>query len=186
MSYQEKYIKYKSKYINLKYQQSGGGLTWKELLKKWDQEKDVNIKFPDYSFAIKFYPFTGNNLNSEIKYKILRKDKLSDNQDFSSFKNKFKEKCKVVSFKNLSGDSTLIVPCPDVNKNYAHLYLFNLNAKNKKKKLLWKKVSQEINNIIKSDKNKLIYLNTHGFGVPYLHIRIDSKPKYGYDFLINK
>ena len=32
-------------------------------------------------------------------------------------------------------------------------------------------------------KDQKIYLNTHGYGVPYLHVRIDPTPKYGYNFL---
>ena len=33
-------------------------------------------------------------------------------------------------------------------------------------------------------KDQKIYLNTHGYGVPYLHVRIDPTPKYGYEFLL--
>ena len=191
MDYYQKYLKYKRKYLSLKNNQTGGGITWRQLLKKWSDKKKYNIKINpkdfNYSFAIKFYPFTGNNLDSVVKYEIFREDGLAKNQNYSSFEEKFPkdEKCDVISFKNISGDSTLIVPCPDANKNYAHLGLFNKNATNSKKLELWKKVAEEISKIIKNNKDKEIYLNTHGYGVPYLHVRIDSTPKYGYQFLKN-
>ena len=189
--YYQKYLKYKGKYLSLKKEvfniQTGGGITWRQLLEKWINKKKYEI-YPtdlDYSFAIKFYPFTGNDLDSVVKYEIFREDGLATKQNYSSFENKLDSQCDVISFKNLSGDSTLIVPCPDANKNYAHLSLFNKNATNSKKLELWKKVAEEINNIIENNKDQEIYLNTHGYRVPYLHVRIDPKPKYGYQFLEN-
>jgi hypothetical protein len=181
----DKYIKYKLKYLDLKYNQFGGGLTWRELLNKWDKMEKFNIKFPKHSFAIKFHPFTGKDLDKEIKFVFFRRDGLYTKQNFSAFRSKFKntKNCDIVSFYNLSKTSILIVPCPDKNKNYAHLNLFNKNATSYKKKKLWKKVSEEIYKIINEDNKKKIYLNTHGFGVPYLHVRIDFTPKYGYHFL---
>ena len=200
--YYQKYLKYKRKYFSSKINmnnQLGGGITWRQLLEKWINKKKYEI-YPtdlDYSFAIKFYPFTGNDLDTTVKYEISREDGLPEEQNYSSFEDKLNQLCRfeskdkmnrlcrfdVISFKNLSGDSTLIVPCPDANKNYAHLSLFNKNATNSKKLELWKKVAEEINNIIKNNKEQEIYLNTHGYGVPYLHIRIDPTPKYGYQFL---
>ena len=198
--YYQKYLKYKKKYFSSKKEvfniQTGGGITWRQLLEKWINKKKYEI-YPtdlDYSFAIKFYPFTGNDLDSVVKYEIFREDGLATKQNYSSFEDKLNQLCRfeskykksdVISFKNLSGDSTLIVPCPDANKNYAHLSLFNKNATNSKKLELWKKVAEEINNIIENNKEQEIYLNTHGYDVPYLHIRIDPTPKYGYQFLNN-
>ena len=186
--YYSKYLKYKGKYLSLKNKnnQIGGGITWRQLLEKWSDKKKYSIKYPSYSFAIKFYPFTGNDLDTVVKYEIFREDGLAKEQNYSSFENKLDKKCDVISFKNLSGDSTLIVPCPDANKNYAHLSLFNKNATDSKKLELWKKVAEEINNIIENNKEQEIYLNTEGYGVPYLHVRIDPTPKYGYQFLKNK
>ena len=189
--YNQKYLKYKEKYLFLKKvvfnNQLGGGITWRQLLEKWINKKKYEIypKDLDYSFSIKFYPFTGNDLDSLVKYEIFREDGLAKNQNYSSFGEKFpKDKnCNVISFKNMSGDSTLIVPCPDDGKNYAHLGLFNKNATNSKKLELWQKVAEEINNIIENNKDQEIYLNTHGYGVPYLHVRLDLTPKYGYQFL---
>ena len=193
MDYKLKYLKYKGKYLSLKKEvfnnQTGGGITWRQLLVKWINKKKYEI-YPtdlDYSFAIKFYPFTGNDLDKMVKYEISREDGLPEEQNYSSFEDKLNRLCRfdVISFKNLSGDSTLIIPCPDDGKNYAHLSLFNKNATNSKKLELWKKVAEEINNIIENNKDQEIYLNTHGYGVPYLHVRIDAKPKYGYQFLEN-
>ena len=141
MDYKLKYLKYKGKYLSLKKEvfnnQTGGGITWRQLLVKWINKKKYEI-YPtdlDYSFAIKFYPFTGNDLDKMVKYEISREDGLPEEQNYSSFEDKLNRLCRfyVISFKNLSGDSTLIIPCPDDGKNYAHLSLFNKNATNSKK-----------------------------------------------------
>ena len=91
MDYKLKYLKYKGKYLSLKKEvfnnQTGGGITWRQLLEKWSNKKKYEIypKDLNYSFAIKFYPFTGNDLDSVVKYEIFREDGLATKQNYSSF-----------------------------------------------------------------------------------------------------
>ena len=88
--YYSKYLKYKGKYLSLKNKnnQIGGGITWRQLLEKWSDKKKYNIKYPSYSFAIKFYPFTGNDLDTMVKYEISREDGLAEEQNYSFFEDK--------------------------------------------------------------------------------------------------
>ena len=50
------------------------------------------------------------------------------------------------------------------------------NATDKQQKEFWKKVVSSIKKMLKT--NDKVWVSTHGKGVPYLHIRIDTNPKY--------
>ena len=91
----------------------------------------------------------------------------------------------VVSFYNLSGDTLLVVPTPSGNKNYSSILYFMQSASNEQIKLLWKRVALETIKFV--EKHNVAWISTHGLGVPWLHIRISSQPKYyGNSPLANK
>ncbi len=82
----------------------------------------------------------------------------------------------VVSFANLGGDAQLVVPGPLTDKSYYnHLANFIRNCPNNQIVKFWQKVGeiyqQEIGPQMK-------WLSTAGLGVYWLHVRIDSRPKY--------
>eukprot|EP01098_Paradermamoeba_levis_P010314 TRINITY_DN4334_c0_g1_i1.p1 TRINITY_DN4334_c0_g1~~TRINITY_DN4334_c0_g1_i1.p1 ORF type:complete len:248 (-),score=52.46 TRINITY_DN4334_c0_g1_i1:363-1106(-) len=82
-----------------------------------------------------------------------------------------------VSFKNLGGDATLIVPTDLHHNSYAHLAKFMRNAKIEQIFAFWKLVSktylEELDSTLKQ-----LWLSTSGLGVYWLHVRIDTRPKY--------
>ena len=55
------------------------------------------------------------------------------------------------------------------------------NATDKQQKAFWKKVSNSVTKMLKT--HDKVWVSTHGKGVPYLHVRIDTVPKY---YLTNK
>lgn len=82
----------------------------------------------------------------------------------------------IVTFPNLSGDSTLIVPSPRTNEDaYGHLAAFVRRAPESQVDTLWRIIAATVENQIKEDP---IWLSTAGGGVAWLHIRLDSRPKY--------
>jgi hypothetical protein len=105
----------------------------------------------------------------------------------------------VVSFLNIGGDASLVVPCPSHLSNfvprrgskpkvrmeelrhYAHLAAFQRDAPVPQVKALWQKVFGELlvklQTQYKSEEMK-IWLSTSGLGVPWLHVRLDTTPKY--------
>jgi hypothetical protein len=83
---------------------------------------------------------------------------------------------EVVTFRNLGGDAILIAPSPaDASQGYAHLSAFLHRAPDSQVHVLWHDVGQAI---CKSLTDKPIWLSTSGLGVAWLHIRLDSTPKY--------
>jgi len=99
-----------------------------------------------------------------------------------------------VSFKNLKEDAILVCPVPyyidDDNKKmpyfsdndkkilkYLDLFHFFNEAPITQQHNLWKGVARKLLEEIDKDSEPR-WLSTHGLGVRYLHVRIDTKPKY--------
>lgn len=100
-----------------------------------------------------------------------------DNLDVDpvTFSKYFTGKNDIVSFFNLDKSSILISPKSD-GKNYKHLYSFLVNSTKDKIAELWYLVSKEAKKLVDSGTN--VWISTSGYGVGWLHIRIDQKPKY--------
>lgn len=114
----------------------------------------------------------------------------------------------VVSFPNIGGDTLLIVPCPLLSSNvipttdtadnvtdsihshtcsidtknsytYAHLADFIKTAPAVQQLQLWKKLAEEtIRRLSSLSDGQKLWISTSGLGVSWLHIRLDSVPKY--------
>lgn len=82
----------------------------------------------------------------------------------------------VAVFKNLSGDATLVVPCPVGDDSaYCHLASFLREAPAEQTDALWRALATAVLNQLT---DKRMWVNTAGGGVPWLHVRLDSRPKY--------
>ena len=90
-----------------------------------------------------------------------------------------KQTSYATAFPNLSGDTILVVPMPKKGKSYATLKDFADNAPAKQQQELWKLVAKQAKKQVK--KFRKVWISTHGLGVPYLHVRISSQPKYYFD-----
>jgi hypothetical protein len=82
----------------------------------------------------------------------------------------------VVSFANLGGDATLVVPSPRTTiEAYGHLAAFIRQAPKPQVDAFWRIVS---NSVKAGIGRSPLWLSTAGGGVAWLHVRIDSRPKY--------
>lgn len=92
----------------------------------------------------------------------------------------------VVSFNNLAGDAKLVVPCYKTNYNinsYSHLQRFMRSASKRQILNLFSAVSETAMAVLNArkkldNKNQNLWISTSGLGVYWLHVRLDSKPKY--------
>jgi hypothetical protein len=83
---------------------------------------------------------------------------------------------QVVSFGNLGGDAILVVPCPVADPIcYASLGTFVQLAPVEQRDALWQSVGEAM---AKRVGKKPVWLSTAGAGVPWLHVRLDDRPKY--------
>ena len=82
----------------------------------------------------------------------------------------------VVVFPNLGGDATLVVPCPlGPAEAYPHLAAFLRLAAKAQARALWRVTAETLLHRIGEAP---IWLSTAGSGVAWLHLRLDSRPKY--------
>lgn len=97
-------------------------------------------------------------------------------QDEATFGKYFDKAEMVVSFPNIRGDAELVVPTPfSKHTEYAHLAKFIRSADEEQILAFWKLVASTYK--IKIGRNTK-WLSTSGLGVYWLHVRVDSRPKY--------
>lgn len=83
---------------------------------------------------------------------------------------------EVATFPNLGGDAVLIVPRPIGSPTaYAHLAAFVRQAPPGQVQRLWQQTGRAVRENLGAEPR---WLSTAGMGVSWLHIRIDSHPKY--------
>lgn len=95
-------------------------------------------------------------------------------EDFQAY---YTSKCDIVSFYNLGKDAMLVAPCPVKDKNFAHLKSFVNSSSEKQSHSLLINVGVEVQKWFKSTPRNL-WVSTSGLGVYWLHVRLDTRPKY--------
>lgn len=145
-----------------------------ELILEFNQAL-INSAFDSFFWEVK--PISIKSINQDFEFVIVNSEalkKISPNS--SHFEKYFTKNDTVVNFSNLSGDAELIVPTPmSSTTKYAHIADFVRTAKQHQRLDFWKKVVKTYSNHIG---NETKWLSTSGLGVAWLHVRIDSKPKY--------
>lgn len=96
--------------------------------------------------------------------------------DPAAFAEHFREDASVVTFENLGGDATLVAPCPaPQGGDFAHLASFVATAMPGQASDLWQAVGTAMQRRLGAN---AVWLSTAGLGVAWLHVRLDSRPKY--------
>jgi len=97
--------------------------------------------------------------------------------DATAFADHFGRNAAAVSrFSNLSGDAMLVVPAPlDAGTDYANLASFVRSATESQQRAFWRAVGETVR---KSLSGQRLWLSTSGLGVYWLHVRLDTRPKY--------
>lgn len=141
------------------------------------------------------HPVTANSLETTpIEFVLLDAPALATRaNDISAFQEQFQriEHSSihgVISFANLGKDAVLVVPAPSEDAGarpgyphyMTHMASFHDGASESHDYNLWKTIGSTFLDVLRQepDKNKKFWLSTSGLGVSWLHIRIDTKPKY--------
>jgi hypothetical protein len=96
--------------------------------------------------------------------------------DPSSFEEHFDARSDVAVFPSLRGDATLIAPCPRGPEHaYGHFAAFLRGAPPTQVHALLAAVGREVLAHVGPEPR---WVSTSGLGVPWLHVRLDSVPKY--------
>jgi len=85
----------------------------------------------------------------------------------------------MATFDNLGGDATLVAPTTGGDgERCAHLVEFLRTAGSRRRLALWSAVGAALEDWFGSKPEKTVWLSTSGLGVSWLHVRLDSRPKY--------
>ena len=126
---------------------------------------------------MRFPEVSKKTLNKPFYFNLI-KTTFNKPTDSETFKKYFKEGKEVVCFPSYDPGTRLIVPCPTSNKtDYNNIATFVKTASNDQLDAVWKEYSKEITKLLKKS-NKKYWINTHGKGVAWLHLRIDDSPKH--------
>lgn len=138
---------------------------------------------PFEAFCWEVAPLTALRFNQPFECVVVDSPELQDRRvDPSPFAGPFARahaqdaEARVAVFANLGGDATLISPLPDGElPDFPHLATFVRTAPASIADALWKRVGEELRDQLGPEP---VWLSTAGLGVSWLHVRLDTEPKY--------
>ena len=123
-------------------------------------------------------PLTEATIDRTFECVLVESEGLDRAPDAGAFAEFFAQagKASVVSFPSLRRDAQLIAPCPQGEPGiYTHLASFLRGAPEAQVDELWMRVGTEVAARVSGEP---LWLSTAGMGVAWLHVRLDSRPKY--------
>lgn len=126
-----------------------------------------------------FPPLTEAALDDDVEFVLIESAALSRLvADPVPFRKRFEQSpsTAVVGFANLGRDAQLIVPAPlDDTLAYPHLGAFLRDAPAAQIHALWQQTARTVTDTVAGAPT---WLSTAGLGVSWLHLRLDTRPKY--------
>jgi hypothetical protein len=134
-----------------------------------------NSLFEGYFWEVK--PVKTSNLADVFEFVLVSSDRIAlrkpNPRPFLDF---VQDASHAIAFPNLGKNARLIAPAISGKpRQYAHISGFVRNAPEAQLLYFWQLVGSEFKNAINEDYR---WLSTAGFGVSWLHVRIDTRPKY--------
>ena len=166
-------------------EENSSSVSFENVLILWQRNEEFRTFFIDLLATCPFTaykwetpPITTANSRRPFEFVFLNSPGLVCKADRSAFSEHFSKASfhSIVEFENLGRDATLVVPCPvDSIDDYSSLASFVLQAPKSQQHKLWESVGAAMQRRLS---HKPVWLSTAGGGVPWLHIRLDDRPKY--------
>lgn len=159
-------------------------LTFGEVISLWRSSDEFRafwcerlLEVPFRSYCWECPSLTRSSLGKAFECVFVESPLLaSSSPDPKPFAAYFSPDDPAVVFESLGKDAQLIAPCPgSPTENFAHLATFMSNASLGQRAALWSVVGDALERFVA---DKPIWLSTAGLGVSWLHVRLDSRPKY--------
>jgi len=94
------------------------------------------------------------------------------------FREHLADRAGISTFSNLGGDAILIAPCADASlAHYPHLASFVRGAPPQQVHALWRALGTALGERLERS-DAPCWVSTSGLGVYWVHLRLDSRPKY--------
>jgi len=167
--------------------QDDEALSWSGVVDRWQHDQMfgnffisifVDAPYPAYFWETP--PVTSATINREFEFVLVESQELAGvRTDQRAFANQFASSragASVIEFSNLRGDAVLVVPCCRAPLSaYSHIRAFAHQAPNEQQLELWQLVGAAIEQRLGT---QAVWVSTSGLGIYWLHIRLDSAPKY--------
>lgn len=160
-------------------------LDWAGVIRLWQCDSGFRAFFiallqqaPFHALRWETPALTRMTLNQPFEFVLLDSPDLAVAPDPSAFAEHFDgaDDGDIVEFPNLGGDAVLVAPCPSqARSDYGHLAAFLRNAPAAQQHALWQAVAAAVQRRVGS---RPLWLSSAGGGVPWLHLRLDDRPKY--------
>jgi hypothetical protein len=163
---------------------SGVALTFDDVLRGWAASESFRGQWLDWLRALPFDacvwecpPVTAGSRSQAFECVFLSSPSLAGlRPEPHTFAAHFRADCSVATFRNLGGDALLVAPCPSAHaRDFSHLAQFVQVAEPSRQHALWQAVGEAMIARLGDDP---VWLSTAGHGVAWLHVRLDSSPKY--------
>lgn len=166
---------------------NGSSISFADALELWKSNSNFCRHFSKTLADSKYSGFrwetpglSRSQLNRAFEFVLLNcpsfSQRKTDSRTYAQYFKKDDDKDGVVCFENLGGDAALIVPTPLSKIDaYGHLADFVRFAPEEQQRSLWRATAIAVESRLGESS---IWISTAGGGVAWLHVRIDSRPKY--------
>ncbi|MDY6782300.1 MAG: hypothetical protein SW833_07080 [Cyanobacteriota bacterium] len=166
--------------------QNAERLCYARVLELWQVDKEFRSFFLSLLSDVPFSAYrwetpaiANSSINRPFEFVLLDSPGLARASDAATYREYFTTDDRddgIVVFDNLGKDATLVVPSPRAsNSAYPHLATFIRRAPDAQKHGLWRIVGRTVQHQLR---DRPLWLSTAGGGVSWLHVRLDSRPKY--------
>ncbi len=164
----------------------GSPVSYREVLRYWQNDEAFGSFFisllatsPLSGFRWETPPITTATADREFEFVLLDAPGLVRSPDAEAFAEQFQladPNQRVIGFPNLGNDAVLVVPRPsEPRAAMVHLASFVREAPSAQVHELWQVVGAAMEARLSA---RATWLSTAGMGVSWLHVRLDSRPKY--------
>jgi len=124
-------------------------------------------------------PLTPATLSDPFECALIRSDALAQMRaNDGDFAEHLRGLEAVAVFPNLGGDALLVAPSKIADAGcYGHIGAFLRSAPREQQHALFRTLAQEIEKRLAASRRRF-WISTSGLGVPWVHVRLDSVPKY--------
>jgi hypothetical protein len=166
---------------------NGAAASFADVIAAWREDAAFREFFirqladaPFPAFFWEMPPIRRDAVGRDYEYVTIRSDALArmpvDPVAFSSQFNNTRE--PIITFRNLGGDALLVAPRPSAGTApYGHIADFLREAPEAQRRQLFVSLADAID-AERQRTARPIWVSTSGLGVAWLHVRLDSYPKY--------
>jgi hypothetical protein len=159
---------------------------YRDVLRYWRDDETFRSFFisllgsaPFAAYRWETPPVSMSTAAREFEFVLLDAPCLDRTPDTEAFAEQFRlapRDRQAIAFANLGNDAVLVVPCPSGPASaYVHLAAFVRQAPQVQAHDFWRVVGEAMEARLSADPT---WLSTAGMGISWLHVRLDSRPKY--------